>query len=59
MGVPGQGPQGGPPRGAKKCTFFWVFNNSPSRDKNLDFFHPPGRAILGGLRGYLGGIRLG
>ena len=31
--VPPAGPPGGPPRGgAKKCTFFWVFNNSPSRD---------------------------
>ena len=25
--------RGVPPGGAKKCTFFWVFNNSPSRDK--------------------------
>jgi len=38
-------PQGGPPRGgprgAKKCTFFWVFNNSPSRDSLGPFFGPP------------------
>ena len=43
-GPPGP-PVGGPPwggraaGGAKKCTFFWVFNNSPSRD-NLKFFFP-------------------
>ena len=38
MGPPGEGPPGGaPPGGAKKCTFFWVFNNSPSRDS----FGPP------------------
>ena len=40
---PGGGPPG--PRGAKKCTFFWVFNNSPSRDSLVPFFgsrgHPP------------------
>ena len=41
-GVPG-GYRGGPrdppgPRGAKKCTFFWVFNNSPSRDKDGTLF---------------------
>jgi len=30
--------RGAPPGGAKKCTFFWVFNNSPSRDKSEDFF---------------------
>ena len=36
------GPPGGaPPRGAKKCTFFWVFNNSPSRDSLGPFFGPP------------------
>ena len=34
----------GTPRGAKKCTFFWVFNNSPSRDSLGPFFPPP---ILG------------
>jgi len=33
---PGGGPPG--PRGAKKCTFFWVFNNSPSRDSLVPFF---------------------
>ena len=57
-GSPGGCPRGGP-RGAKKCTFFWVFNNSPSRDKNLGFFHPPGRGQNGGSGGYMGGIRLG
>ena len=31
-----QGPPGGPP-GTPPCTFFWVFNNSPSRDS----FGPP------------------
>ena len=30
-----------PPGGAKKCTFFWVFNNSPSRDSLGHFFRPP------------------
>ena len=43
------------PRGAKKCTFFWVFNNSPSRDKNwafLAFFGPPKK---GPFWGYPGG----
>ena len=34
-------PRGGPPRGAKKCTFFWVFNNSPSRDSLGPFFRTP------------------
>ena len=34
-----RGPPG--PRGAKKCTFFWVFNNSPSRDSFGPFFGPP------------------
>ena len=38
FGAPrGGAPRGGPPGGAKKCTFFWVFNNSPSRDS----FGPP------------------
>ena len=46
-------PRGGPPRGAKKCTFFWVFNNSPSRDSLGHFFGPP---ILGHFRGFPGGI---
>ena len=41
LGPPGGGPPGGPPRGAKKCTFFWVFNNSPSRDSLGHFFRPP------------------
>lgn len=48
------GPPGGP-RGAKKCTFFWVFNNSPSRDKNWVFFHFFGTPILGHFGGYMGG----
>ena len=38
-------PPGGAPRasrgGAKKCTFFWVFNNSPSRDSFGTLFLPP------------------
>ena len=49
------GPQGVPflappgcPRGAKKCTFFWVFNNSPSRDSLGHFFPTP---FLGGYPG--------
>merc|ERR1712240_676060 len=47
IGTPLGPPVGGPPwggraaGGAKKCTFFWVFNNSPSRD-NLKFFFPRG-----------------
>ena len=44
FGAPRGGPPGGPPGGAKKCTFFWVFNNSPSRDSLSPFFAPP---ILG------------
>ena len=51
------GPRGAPgPPGGKKCTFFWVFNNSPSRDKNLGFFGPPGTGQNGGLRGVSGGV---
>ena len=51
-GAPPGGPPGGaPPGGGKMCTFFWVFNNSPSRDKNWTFFPPrgqgPGRWIGG------------
>ena len=53
-GVPGGwalcAPRGAPPgapRGAKKCTFFWVFNNSPSRDSLGPFFGPPRDAQLG------------
>ena len=49
------GPQGVPflgspgcPRGRKKCTFFWVFNNSPSRDSLGHFFPTP---FLGGYPG--------
>ena len=57
------GPRGPPgPPGAKKCTFFWVFNNSPSRDKILDFFFPPGTGtgrVQGGSWGVSGGISLG
>ena len=33
--------QNGPPGGAKKCTFFVVLNNSPSRDSLGPFFGPP------------------
>ena len=35
-GAPG-GPPGGPRDGpgGKKCTFFWVFNNSPIRDRKI------------------------
>ena len=55
--VPPQGGPGGPPaRGAKKCTFFWVFNNSPSRDSLGPFFPPPGQ---GGFWDSLGDSRLG
>ena len=38
----------GTPRGAKKCTFFWVFNNSPSRDKILGQFLGPPRDTQSG-----------
>ena len=44
-----RGPPG--PRGAKKCTFFWVFNNSPSRDSFLGFFGPPGQGPRTGYPG--------
>ena len=52
-GVPFLAPRGAPPpRGAKKCTFFWVFNNSPSRDSlGPLFWPPPGTAHLGGYAG--------
>ena len=56
-GVPPGAPRGGPPGGAKKCTFFWVFNNSPSRDKNLVFFPPGDTRPRGQNGGYLGGHR--
>ena len=36
-GLPGT-PRAGVPGRAKKCTFFWVFNNSPSRDSLVPFF---------------------
>ena len=52
-----RGAPGGPPGGAKKCTFFWVFNNSPSRDKNLHFFSPRGAPGQGAKMGGLGGYR--
>ena len=59
---PGGGPPGDPP-GGKKCTFFWVFNNSPSRDSLgpfFRFFRVPGTALLGGhLLGYGRVVRLG
>ena len=46
----------GAPRGAKKCTFFWVFNNSPSRDKILgQFLGPPGHPVWGPSQGYPNG----
>ena len=51
-GVPFLAPRGAPPpRGAKKCTFFWVFNNSPSRDSFLGFFGPPGQGPRTGYPG--------
>ena len=60
-GAPWGAPRGAP-GGAKKCTFFWVFNNSPSRDKNLAFFRPPGTGpggpkwgVWGWIWGYLPG----
>lgn len=40
-GPPLETPPGTPrpgPRVHKKCTFFWVFNNSPSRDSLVAFF---------------------
>ena len=45
-------PPRGPPGGGKKCTFFWVFNNSPSRDSLVPFFSPP-------FLGQFGDTRLG
>ena len=58
-------PPGG---GCKKCTFFWVFNNSPSRDSLVTFFRffrsrgvpgnppkpPPGTPPGGGCPGGVG-----
>ena len=37
---PKRGSRGAPggPRGAPGCTFFWVFNNSPSRDRFFGFY---------------------
>ena len=50
----------GAPRGRARCTFFWVFNNSPSRDKNLDIFRPPregqNRGLWGPRRGTVGSL---
>lgn len=40
--TPGVGRDSGPLRGAEKCTFLRVFNNSPSRDRCLGFLPPPG-----------------
>ena len=52
------GPRGA--RGAKKCTFFWVFNNSPSRDSFGPLFWPPGTGPFSGYPGGNGwGCRLG
>ena len=36
----------GTPKNPKKCTFFWVFNNSPSRDSLGPFFGPRDSAIF-------------
>jgi len=53
------GPPGGPPRGAKTCTFFWAFNNSPSRDSlglpGGPGDTPAGPPILAPIRGTCGG----
>ena len=56
----------GAPRAPPACTFFWVFNNSPSRDKNLDFFFrgtkpaPPARGPKWGVQeGVSGGYGMG
>ena len=35
---PGPGGSGGAPRGPRGCTFWRVFNNSPSRDKTFPLF---------------------
>ena len=51
MGGPGgphRGPPGGPP-GPPPCTFFWVFNNSPSRDSFGPLFWPPPGAPRDGV----------
>ena len=37
----------GTPKNPKKCTFFWVFNNSPSRDSLGPFFGPRDSAVFG------------
>ena len=59
MGVPPWDPPPGHPPGApapgpggKKCTFFWVFNNSPSRDSLGPFFQARfWGVVLGDTRG--------
>ena len=48
-------PPGGPPRGGKKCTFFWVFNNSPSRDS----LRPPRAFFPSRFWGQFGGYPFG
>ena len=53
---PPRGPPGAPPGGGKKCTFFWVFNNSPSRDSLGPFFGPPGDPPWDG---HMGGMPFG
>ena len=57
-GVPGGctfGTPRGTPRGGKKCTFFWVFNNSPSRDS----LRPPRAFFPSRFWGQFGGYPFG
>ena len=59
FGTPREAPRGPPRGGAKKCTFFWVFNNSPSRDSlglpGGPGDTPAGPPILAPIRGTCGG----
>ena len=59
LAPPGRPPGGAPRGGAKKCTFFWVFNNSPSRDSlglpGGPGDTPAGPPILAPIRGTCGG----